>query len=165
MHRMAIFGLFFFPGGISVSSIVDAFSDVKNAPEKSKILGEGAIPVSGALYPWKWVTDESKNFKALEGGLFVAPILRKLILDREPQVVLKWADRVSKWPIERLISCHFENNVKTNGKQFREAFSFLEGKKSSVEPFEEDLSLLSALDRILTKLGVVAPSQIPVTNK
>ena len=50
----------------------------------------------------------------MQGGLLVAPILRKLILDREPVKVLAWADQVSQWPMKRIIPAHFENNIKGN---------------------------------------------------
>ena len=34
------------------------------------------------IYPWDWVRDDVQSFKALQGGLLVAPILQKLILNR-----------------------------------------------------------------------------------
>ena len=38
------------------------------------------------VYPWDWVGDDIASFKALQGGLLVAPILQKLILNRYPVV-------------------------------------------------------------------------------
>jgi len=38
------------------------------------------------IYPWDWVGDDVASFKALQGGLLVAPILQKLILNRYPVV-------------------------------------------------------------------------------
>lgn len=38
------------------------------------------------IYPWDWVGDDIASFKALQGGLLVAPILQKLILNRYPIV-------------------------------------------------------------------------------
>ena len=31
------------------------------------------------IYPWDWVGDDKASFKAISGGLLVAPILQKLI--------------------------------------------------------------------------------------
>ena len=67
---------------------------------QARILGEGSLPFAG-LYPWTWVTSEEKNFQALQGGLLV----------REPRKVLAWADKVSQWPMKRIIPSHFENNI------------------------------------------------------
>lgn len=158
-RRMALFGLFFYPAGIQVSSVPDAFAVVPKATEKSKVLGEGSIPFNGALYPWTWVINESRNFKALQNGLLVAPILQKLILDREPDRVLEWVDTVSQWPIKRIIPSHFENDVKASRSDFRKAFRFLEGQKPPAD-IEDDLFLLNLLSDIFTKVGIVAPSQV-----
>ena len=70
--------------------------------------------------------------RALQGGLLVAPILQKLIFNREPKQVLDWADKVSQWPIKRIIPCHLANDIKTNSNEFRKAFNFLE--ESTISP-------------------------------
>lgn len=160
-RRMALFGLFFYPSGIDVTGVIEAFSVLPKVSPTAKLLGQGAIPFDGGLFPWTWARPEMKNFRALQGGLLVAPILRKLILNREPQRVIEWADTVSRWPVRRIIPSHFDNNIKATGADFRKAFSFLEGKKGGPEPLEEDLSLLSLLSDVFTKLGVVAPAQTP----
>ena len=99
----------------------------------------------------------------------VAPVLRKLIMDREPQKVLAWADKVAQWPVKRVIPSHYENDVKVaNGKEFRQAFRFLEAPRAvplpvvtdGPEPTERDLALLTAVSEVFTKLGVVAKSQV-----
>jgi len=89
------------------------------------------VPFDGGFYPWKWVEDDLPSFRALQGGLLVAPILQKLILNREPEKVLAWADAVSKWPIKRIIPCHLENDVRASSAEFRRAFNFLEKKKTN----------------------------------
>ena len=38
-----------------------------------------SLSCTSGLYPWDWVKSEMPNFKALQGGVFVAPILQKLI--------------------------------------------------------------------------------------
>lgn len=160
-RRMVLFGLVFFPSGISVSGLFEAFAILTKINPNYNKLGQGVIPVNSSLYPWSWVVNEEKSFKALQNGLLVAPILRKLILDREPQRVIEWADQVSKWNIKRIIPSHLENNIKSNGKEFREAFNFLEqNKESKARPLPEDLNFLNIISDICTKYGIVAASEI-----
>jgi Domain of unknown function (DUF4336) len=102
-RRMALFGLVFFPAGIEVTGVKETFSQLDAVPEGAAVLGQGAIPIDPRLYAWKWyglqfnpelsqlnqesqsrVRPEISSFKALQGGLLVAPILQKLILNREP---------------------------------------------------------------------------------
>jgi hypothetical protein len=125
-----------------------------------KLLGDGAIPINSGLYPWSWARSDEIGFNALKGGLLVAPILRELILNREPKRVLDWADKIKLWPITRIIPSHYDNNIRSNGKEFRRAFSFLEDSNAKgPKPNKDDLFLLSTLSDVFTKLGVVAPSQ------
>ena len=170
--------LTFFPSGIEVSGVFETLARLKNVTSEMKILGEGAIPFNGGLYPWSWKESEMENFKALQSGLLVAPILSKLIFDREPERVVEWANVVSKWPIKRIIPCHFENNIRATGADFRKAFAFLEPNigvsskstsslfsnklmtKNSAAPLPADLNLLNKLSDIFTLLGVVAPSRV-----
>ena len=164
-RRMTLFGLTFFPSGIAVSPVGEALTALTKVSNEAKILGRDNVPFDG-LYPWRWVESEEKNFKALQGGLLVAPILRKLILDREPERVIEWADAVSRWPIKRIIPSHFENNIAASGSDFRRAFTFLEaGKPQGPQPDERDMKLLSQLSEVFTKLGVVGPSGAPVETK
>jgi hypothetical protein len=157
-RRMTLFSLIFFPSGISVSSVIDAFSAIGKVSPEAKLLGEGSVPISGGLYPWSWIVSEVKNFKAIQGGLLVAPILQKLIMDREPDRVLDWADKVAQWPIKRIIPSHMQNNIKTTASDFRKAFSFLETETpSGPRPDEKDFQLLNVVSDIFTTLGVVAP--------
>ena len=99
----------------------------------------------------------------------MAPILQKLIMDREPQKVLAWADKVAQWPMKRIIPAHYENDIKvTSGQEFRNAFKFLEPPRAvplpvsggSAQPLPADLALLNAVSDVFTTLGIVAPSQI-----
>jgi hypothetical protein len=157
---MVLFGLTFQPSGIEVSQVSDALKNLPNVTPEMRKLGEGAIPYDGGLYPWEWVRSEMPSFQALQGGLLVAPILQKLILNRDPTGVIEWADKVSKWPIRRIIPCHFANDVRANGKEFRAAFAFLEKKKGGRRcpaALEADAELLTEASSTLTKLGVVYP--------
>lgn len=128
------------------------------------------------LLQWEWVEDEKPSFKALQGGLLVAPILQKLILNREPERVLEWVDKVSEWPIERIIPCHFANDIKASSADFKKAFEFLQEpkEKNLVDDFlsifdnkksknicpigvKEDIALLSTISKTLTDQGVLFP--------
>jgi hypothetical protein len=111
------------------------------------------------LYPWDWVGDDIASFKALQGGLLVAPILQQLILNREPIEVLDFADEVAKWPIERIIPAHLKNNLSYNGKDYRDAFSFLEAKgvrKGLPKPLDIDMKALRDTEVGLLESGAVA---------
>ena len=169
-RRMVLFALTFQPSGIEVLDTFDAIKMVDSVPESMKFLGNGAIPYDGRLYPWRWIKDERPNFAALQGGLLVAPILQKLILNREPQKVLNWVDSVCKWPIKRIIPCHLANDIVASSKDFRDAFSFLEEEEQESSfisslfgrsraklprPNEDDCKLLSDASVLLTKNNVL----------
>jgi hypothetical protein len=111
------------------------------------------------LYPWAWSQSEVPNFNSFKGYLLVAPILRELLLNREPEVVLDWVARVSRWNFKRIIPCHFENNVKTTNKEFYEAFNFLRGAKEKKVPNPDDCSLLSKASTLLQSLGILYPAR------
>jgi len=176
-RRMALFGLFFVPSGIDVSGVLETFSKLSGIPEQVRLLGRGAIPIDPALYPWSWARDERPNFAALSAQpLFVAPILRKLILNREPAKVLRWVDRVSSWGFKRVVPAHYENNVAATGRDFRAAFGFLRAGSGSgsgsgagagagagragAGANKADYRLLDTLSDLFTALGVVAPPQV-----
>lgn len=133
-------------------------------------LGQDAVPLS--LYPWTWHDGNSNvgNFEAISqnGAPFCPPILTKLILDREPNVTLAWVDRVcQRFPFQRIISCHLNNNIKATPKEFRAAFDVLQSEGSGINissgqraPLAEDLALLQKASDVLTKYGVVGQSQV-----
>lgn len=172
-RRMVLFGLTFNPPGLEISDLFKALSDTSKVTPEMKLLGRGTIPFNEGLYPWAWVTSEIPFFKAFQGGIFVPPILRKLIFNREPEMVIEWADKVSQWPIKRIIPSHLANNLQATGKEFREAFRFLEEPATSSSPFaglfgggskqrdiggsEEILSFLTTVSELLSKQGVVKP--------
>ncbi len=166
---MVLFGLTFQPAGIDIKDTLDTVKQLKNVPIEMKKLGEGAIPFDGGFYPWEWVENERPSFTALTGGLLVAPILQKLILNREPERVLEWADRVAKWPFTRIVPCHFANDIKAGPKDFRQAFTFLEDvptqtsgmfsgpKKKVPAALPQDAQLLTDVSNTLTEQGVLYP--------
>lgn len=173
-RRMVLFGLTFQPAGIDIKDTFETLKVLKDVPDDMRALGEGAIPFDGGFYPWEWIEDERPSFKALQGGLCVAPILQKLILNREPEKVLKWADTVADWSIQRIIPCHFANDIKATSKDFRKAFEFLEEPSflqnlglDSLAPsaLPADGQLLSDASENLTNQGVLFPEAPLVKRK
>jgi len=111
------------------------------------------------VYPWDWVGDDVASFKALQGGLLVAPILQKLILNRNPIETLDFAEKVSKWDFKRIIPAHFKNDLKYDGKAYRKAFSFLEAggvRKGLPKPLEYDFKALVDAEQNLLESGAIA---------
>jgi hypothetical protein len=165
-RRMVQFGLVFFPSQIDVIPLGEAVSEASKIENSMKQLGDGAVPFS--LYPWKWHNNDAdlKNFKEISknGEIFCPPILTKLILDREPDRVLRWVDRVcSRFKFTRIIPGHLNNNVKATPAQFRAAFDVLSskpGKLKKQRPLIEDLALLQEASDVLTKYGIVGPSKV-----
>lgn len=118
------------------------------------------------IYPWDWVGDDVASFKALQGGLLVAPILQQLILNREPIEVLDFADEVAKWPIKRIIPAHLKNNIQFAGQDggaaYRAAFSFLEAKgvpRGLPKPLDIDFQTLRDAEVNLLEQGAI--SRVP----
>lgn len=167
-RRMVQFGLVFFPSQINVDTIQQAFAEAGRVPKGLQNLGQGAIP--GTLYPWSWKSDnmDAINFDTISrnGKIFCPPILTKLILDREPVRTLEFVERVCSrfGDMERIIPCHLNNNVLVNGsKDFYDAFEPLRSVPDNIRPqrpLAEDLALLQKASDLLTRIGVVAPSQI-----
>lgn len=133
-RRMALFGLCFQPQDIEILSLGDALTMSKQVSQSMAKLGEGAIPFVPALYPWRWLRSEQESFQALQGGLLVAPILRQLIFNRDPTIVIAWVKQVCQWKFTRIIPCHFANDIKSSPAAFEAAFDFLyEPQVSSVQ--------------------------------
>lgn len=150
-RRVALFGLFFTPSAIKIKDAGVAFEE-RRPDINSDFIG---------IYPWDWVGDDKASFDALTGGLFVAPILQTLILNRNPIEVLDFADAVSKWDIERIIPAHFQNNLKYTGADFRKAYTFLEKggePKGQPKPLAGDLQLLKDAEQNLLVQGAISPS-------
>jgi len=142
-RRIVLFGLIFFPADIEVASVGEALRAARRVPEASKLLGEGAVPLN--LYPWRWSRDDRPAFEALQksggnrAGLVVAPILQKLILNREPAVVLEWVERVSsKHKFTRVIPCHLANDVRASPSDFKAAFDFLRCAAEKLDQRQKD---------------------------
>lgn len=53
-RRMVLFGLVFYPASIRVSGLFETLGKIPRVSSTSELLGKGAIPFSGGLYPWSW---------------------------------------------------------------------------------------------------------------
>ena len=107
------------------------------------------------------------SFKNFQNKLLVAPILQKLLLNREPSKVIDWVKKVSCWKFTRIIPCHLANDVKASPKDFVEAFDFLYEPKTTTnslfslfssekkESVNEDLIFLDQVSKQLTTQGVL----------
>jgi hypothetical protein len=168
-RRMVQFGLYFFPSQITVTpSISAALNEAKRVPAANRNLGRGAIPFVNTLYPWSWNDNDADliNFQAVATAkLFLPPILTKLILDREPRRVVDFAETVARdFPdLQRILPSHLDCPITCTARDWREAFRTLESTPERIIPPQSlaaDLALLQAASDALTKLGVVAPSQV-----
>lgn len=148
-RRVQLFGLFFMPAAIDIDDVSTALKN-RRPDINSDFAG---------VYPWTWVRDDKASFNAIAGGLLVAPILQKLILNRNPIEVLDFADKVAKWPIERIIPAHLKNNLKFSGKDYRKAFSFLDAggvPPGQPKPLEADFKALADAEQSLIQSGAIA---------
>ena len=154
--RIALFSFYFRPSALDVSDLGLAWKDAKQARNLASRAYFG-------LYPFRWKSGWEASFESLSAGgrLFVAPILQQLILNRDPQQVLDWADRVMKWPFTRIIGCHLEAPIVAGPIEFRQAFSFLE--HHSLFPAqalpEADFALLRDIETQLLNLGITPPAR------
>lgn len=147
-RRVVLFGLFFNPGAIKIKPLDEALKNRR--PDIN--------PDFAGIYPFDWVGDDVASFKALQGGLLVAPILQTLILNRYPIETLEFADKVAKWPFTRIIPAHLKNNLKYTGKDYRKAFSFLEASgvpKGLPNPLKSDLKALKDGEVGLIESGAI----------
>ena len=153
-HRIALFSFYFRPSALETLGLGRVFGNARQAASKS---GKAYF----GLLPWQWKGDWQRSFEALrgDGRLFVAPILQRLILNRDPEETLTWADRVARWPFERIIACHLDCPIAAKPAEFRKAFSFLEPGGDSGLP-GEDFRLLRELEDGLSKSGITPPAKV-----
>ena len=153
-RRICLFALYFRPSVLEVAPWGKVFREAFQAPERSRKAFYG-------LFPFRWKPDWQRCFHNLRGNgnLLVAPILQTLILNRNPQETLAWVNQVASWDFGRIIPCHFDSPLTADGKEFRQAFAFLE-KSFGINPRslpEDDLQLLRGIDQGLYKSGLVPP--------
>jgi Domain of unknown function (DUF4336) len=156
-QRISLFALYFQPNALKTLGWKETFRDAFTAPDRSRKSYFG-------LFPFRWQEKWKQSFDELrgDGGLLVAPILQTLILNRAPKDVLDWVERVASWNFQQVIPSHFDFCMGASPHQFRQAFDFLHKfpsqGKSRLLP-EEDVKLLQAIDKNLSKFGIIPPSK------
>lgn len=149
-QRVALFTFYFRPSALNIADLVPSIREALKAPDRSKKALFG-------WYPFHWKVGWQRSFEALQKHrLIVAPILQRLILNREPQTVIDWADKVASWDFERIIPCHLDAPIEADAKEFRSAFGFLEKNSDRALP-DEDFVLLDEIEQGLIKTGVTPP--------
>ena len=154
-QRISLFSFYFRPSSLNVIQFGQAIRDAFKAPDRSKKAYFG-------LFPFQWKTSWQRSFEALRGNgrLFVAPILQRLILNRDPREAIDWADRVASWDFQRIIPCHFDAPLNVSPAQFRQAFAFLEKRSIEVAPLPpEEFEFLEELEESLNRRGITPPRQ------
>jgi Domain of unknown function (DUF4336) len=156
-QRIALFSFYFRPSATDIAGLVTAFQAATQAPDRSRRNYFG-------LFPFQWRSDWRQSFDALrgEGRLFVAPILQRLIMNRDPQGVIDWADRVAQWGFDQIVPCHLAAPVVASPPDFRAAFAFLEKQPLRSEAFplpEADFQLLRELEDGLNRARITPPAR------
>lgn len=181
-RRISLFALFFQSSAIDAQTVQDAFRDAVSS--EAKDLGWGG------LLPWTFRKRWEASFRALRGplgggGLFVAPILSELILNRYlTSDVWPFVEDIARswWDMERVIPAHFEAPVSTGAGQWRDAFrrafgeppgpffgQFLPpfpffGPLPGPRPLEADFEYLRNTSSFLTQAGVIEPPELPASR-
>ncbi len=151
-QRIALFTFYFQPSGLDIADLVPSVREVVKAPDRSKKAFFG-------WYPFRWNLGWQRSFAALrKHRLIVAPILQRLILNREPEIVIDWAEKVASWNFERIIPCHLDAPIVTGAKEFRAAFGFLEKSGDRTLP-DEDFELLKTIEQGLIKTKITPPAK------
>jgi Domain of unknown function (DUF4336) len=156
-QRIVLFAFYFRPSALQILDWEPTWQARKQAIDRSR---KGYF----GLYPFQWQAGWQQSFEVLrgQGRLFVAPILRQLILNRAPKETIAWANQVAAWAFERLIACHMAGAIETNPSEFRAAFSFLEQHpfRSSQSPLPEaDFQVLREIEAELLQRNITPPAQ------
>ena len=154
-QRICLFALYFQASSLEVPHWLAVWQDSREAADHS-------LKAYFGLFPFKWKKDWRQTFDTLRGGgrLLVAPILQQLILNRQPQETLNWANKIATWDFSRLISCHFDAPVAVKPEEFRRAFSFLEKSCPEVQRLPaKDLATLQKIDQFLYRWKITPPPE------
>ena len=152
-QRICLFALYFQASSLEVPNWLAVWQDSRGAADHS-------LKAYFGLFPFKWKKDWRQTFDTLRGGgrLLVAPILQQLILNRQPQETLNWANKIATWDFSRLISCHFDAPVAVKPEEFRQAFSFLEKSCPETQRLPtKDLATLQKIDQFLYRWKITPP--------
>lgn len=153
-QRICLFALYFQPNALEIITWGESLAKSFTAPDRSKQNYFG-------LYPFQWQAGWQQRFNDLHnrGGLFVAPILQTLILNRAPKQTIEWIDRVTQWDFEQIIPCHFDAPITATPQQFRAAFSFLADQAPAALTLGSDDRLLSQIERQLVRWRIIVPAK------
>ena len=154
-QRICLFALYFQASSLEVPNWLAVWQDSRGAADHS-------LKAYFGLFPFKWKKDWQQTFDTLRGGgrLLVAPILQQLILNRQPQETLNWANKIATWDFSRLISCHFDAPVAVRPEEFRRAFSFLEKSCPEAQRLPtKDLATLQKIDQFLYRWRITPPPE------
>lgn len=151
-QRICLFATYFQPETLQTPTLGQALAAARHAPDRSK----GAY---FGLYPFDWQPGWERAFESLrsDGRLLVAPILQALIFNRDIAAVRAWSSRLTDWPIERILPCHFAVPHKASPAQVASAFAFLSGLPGDRSLPEADFRLLRQLDTGLTARKILPP--------
>jgi hypothetical protein len=152
-QRICLFALYFQASSLEVPNWLAVWQDSREAADHS-------LKAYFGLFPFKWKKNWRQTFDTLRGGgrLLVAPILQQLILNRQPQETLNWANKIATWDFSRLISCHFDAPVAVKPEEFRQAFSFLEKSCPETQRLPtKDLATLQKIDQFLYRWKITPP--------
>lgn len=157
--RTALFASYFNPGCVNVQDV--------------------GTPGTTLIDRFTWEDDWEASFDALAARpVIVPPILATLCLDRRPEEVLAWADRVAGWDFKRIVPAHFDAPFACTPRQFRDAFRFLEanpaprwrlprlpGRRPSLELDPDlalpvrDLEALQTVNELTAQFGTSEPGR------
>ena len=152
-QRICLFALYFQASSLEVPNWLAVWQESRAAADHS-------LKAYFGLFPFKWKKNWRQTFDTLRGGgrLLVAPILQQLILNRQPQETLDWANKIATWDFSRLISCHFDAPVAVRPEEFRRAFSFLEKSCPEAQRLPtKDLATLQKIDQFLYRWKITPP--------
>ncbi|MEM8805283.1 MAG: DUF4336 domain-containing protein [Cyanobacteria bacterium P01_G01_bin.38] len=160
-QRIALFAFYFRPNALRDPKWGKVLREAINAPDKSRQNYFG-------IFPFDWEPFWQQSFERLRGNgrLLVAPVLQSLIFNRDPKVVVAWADKISKWNFERIIPCHLDAPIQATGDDFGQAFEFLRDGKDVIAGGQpggalpsEDFALLKQINLRLKNLGIIPSSK------
>ena len=154
-QRIALFALYFRPDALKDPQWGRVIKAMKTASDRSKRAYFG-------LYPFAWQPNWQQSFERLQGNgrLLVAPVLQSLIFNRGAKAVLTWADEVGQLSFERVIPCHLDAPIKTDGVMFCKAFAFLARENTSGRGGdlpEADFRVLNQISRQLERTRITPP--------
>lgn len=163
-QRIALFAFYFRPSTLDVANLGQMVAESRRSGDRSRKNYFG-------LYPFRWQPDWQDSFQALhrQGQITVAPVLKTLIFNRDPEAVLHWVSQIATWQFEHLIPAHLDAPIQSDPQQLLRAFNFLKPQEAASSPLDAlataDTQLLRNIDKTLVKSGIAQPSDRPNRSK